>query len=124
VAAGVDLELRSLPEGQHIFYLGAGRVPEIDAAVAEMAAWLRSKIGLAPGLNDPRTGAGVLAPRRPRLIVAALGALTPAGPRPARPSALRQQASVDSGPRAGPGSGRPRRKARSMEQENSAQRTR
>jgi len=47
-AAGVDLELRSLPEGQHIFYLGAGRVPEIDAAVAEMAAWLRSKIGLAP----------------------------------------------------------------------------
>jgi epsilon-lactone hydrolase len=46
--AGVDLELRSLPEGQHIFYLGAGRVPEIDAAVAEMAAWLRSKIGLAP----------------------------------------------------------------------------
>src|SRR5712691_9812148 len=45
-AAGVDLELRSLPEGQHIFYLGAGRVPEIDAAVAAMGAWLRSKIGL------------------------------------------------------------------------------
>jgi epsilon-lactone hydrolase len=46
-AAGVDLELRSLPEGQHNFFLGAGRVPEIDAAVSEMAAWLRSKIGLA-----------------------------------------------------------------------------
>lgn len=45
-AAGVDLELRSLPEGQHNFFLGAGRVPEIDAAVAEMGAWLRSKIGL------------------------------------------------------------------------------
>jgi acetyl esterase/lipase len=46
-AAGVDLELRSLPEGQHNFFLGAGRVPEIDAAVAEMGAWLRSKIGPA-----------------------------------------------------------------------------
>ena len=46
-AAGVDLELRSLPEGQHNFFLGAGRVPEIDAAVAEMGAWLRSKMGLA-----------------------------------------------------------------------------
>jgi epsilon-lactone hydrolase len=45
-AAGVDLELRSLPEGQHNFFLGAGHVPEIDAAVAEMGAWLRSKIGL------------------------------------------------------------------------------
>ena len=46
-AAGVDLELRSLPEGQHNFFLGAGKVPEIDAAVSEMGAWLRSKIGLA-----------------------------------------------------------------------------
>jgi monoterpene epsilon-lactone hydrolase len=46
-AAGVDLELRSLPEGQHNFFLGAGRVPEIDAAVSEMGAWLRSKFGLA-----------------------------------------------------------------------------
>ena len=45
-AVGVDLELRSLPEGQHNFFLGAGRVPEIDAAVVEMGAWLRSKIGL------------------------------------------------------------------------------
>jgi epsilon-lactone hydrolase len=46
-AAGVDLELRPLPEGQHNFLLGAGRVPDIDAAVTEMGAWLRSKIGLA-----------------------------------------------------------------------------
>jgi acetyl esterase/lipase len=45
-AAGVDLDLRCLPEGQHNFFLGAGRVPEIDAAVTEMGAWLRSKIGL------------------------------------------------------------------------------
>ena len=46
--AGVDVEVRCLPQGQHIFYLGAGRVPEVDAAIAAMAAWLRSKIGLAP----------------------------------------------------------------------------
>ena len=44
--AGVDLELRSLPEGQHNFFLGAGHVPEITAAVAEIGAWVRSKIGL------------------------------------------------------------------------------
>jgi monoterpene epsilon-lactone hydrolase len=47
-AAGVDLELRCLPEGQHNFFVGAGRVPEIDAAIAAMAAWLRPKIGLDP----------------------------------------------------------------------------
>ncbi len=44
---GVDLEVRSLPEGQHNFFLGAGKVPEIDAAVSEMGAWLRSQFGLA-----------------------------------------------------------------------------
>jgi acetyl esterase/lipase len=46
-AAGVDLELRSLPEGQHNFFLGAGHVPEITAAVAEIGSWVRSKVGLA-----------------------------------------------------------------------------
>jgi epsilon-lactone hydrolase len=46
-AAGVDLELRSLPEGQHNFFLGAGHVPEITAAVAEIGAWVRSKVGIA-----------------------------------------------------------------------------
>jgi len=46
-AAGVDVELRSLPEGQHNFFLGAGHVPEITAAVAEIGAWVRSKVGLA-----------------------------------------------------------------------------
>jgi epsilon-lactone hydrolase len=45
--AGVDLELRSLPEGQHNFFLGAGHVPEITAAVAEIGAWVRSKVGIA-----------------------------------------------------------------------------
>jgi acetyl esterase/lipase len=46
-AAGVDLELHSLPEGQHNFFLGAGHVPEITAAVAEIGAWVRSKVGIA-----------------------------------------------------------------------------
>jgi acetyl esterase/lipase len=46
IAAGVDVTLRTLPFGQHNFILGAGRVPEIDAAVAEMAEWLRAKLGV------------------------------------------------------------------------------
>ena len=45
--AGVDVSLHSLPEGQHNFILGAGRVPEVDQAIAEMGGWLRSKLGLA-----------------------------------------------------------------------------
>lgn len=45
-AAGVDVTLRALADGQHNFILGAGRVPEIDAAIIEMASWLREKLGL------------------------------------------------------------------------------
>ena len=45
--AGVDVTLRALPEGQHNFILGAGRVPEVDRAIEEIARWLRSKLGLA-----------------------------------------------------------------------------
>jgi acetyl esterase/lipase len=45
-AAGVETSLRSLPEGQHNFVWGAGRVPEVDQAVQEMGQWLRSKLGL------------------------------------------------------------------------------
>ncbi len=45
--AGVDVSLRSVPEGQHNFILGAGRVPEVDQAIQEMGQWLRSKFGLA-----------------------------------------------------------------------------
>jgi monoterpene epsilon-lactone hydrolase len=44
--AGVDVSLHSLPEGQHNFILGAGRVPEVDQAIAKIAGWLRSKLGL------------------------------------------------------------------------------
>ncbi len=47
--AGVAVELRSLAYGQHNFILGAGRVPEIDAAIAEMSGWLRRTLGLPEG---------------------------------------------------------------------------
>jgi epsilon-lactone hydrolase len=46
-AAGIDVSVHSLREGQHNFILGAGRVPEVDQAIAEIGGWLRSKLGLA-----------------------------------------------------------------------------
>jgi epsilon-lactone hydrolase len=45
--AGVDVSLHALREGQHNFLLGAGRVPEVDQAIEEIARWLRSRLGLA-----------------------------------------------------------------------------
>jgi acetyl esterase/lipase len=51
--SGVDVSLHSLPEGQHNFIFGAGRVPEVDQAIEEMGQWLRSKLGLAA---MPRAG--------------------------------------------------------------------
>jgi acetyl esterase/lipase len=45
-AAGLDVGLHSIPAGQHLFLLGAGRVPETDTAITEMGRWLRSKLGL------------------------------------------------------------------------------
>jgi epsilon-lactone hydrolase len=46
-AAGNDVIVRAVHAGQHSFIIGAGRVPEVDDAVAEMGAWLRSRLGLA-----------------------------------------------------------------------------
>jgi monoterpene epsilon-lactone hydrolase len=40
--AGADVSLHSLPEGQHNFILGGGRVPEVDQAIEEMGR----KLGL------------------------------------------------------------------------------
>jgi epsilon-lactone hydrolase len=45
--AGIDVSLHSLPEGQHNFIWGAGRVPEADQAIEEIRGWLRSKLGHA-----------------------------------------------------------------------------
>ena len=53
---GVDVSLRSVPEGQHNFILGAGRVPEVDRAIEEMGQWLRSKLGLAAGSDSSQEG--------------------------------------------------------------------
>jgi hypothetical protein len=40
------VSLHSVPAGQHLFLLGAGRVPETDAAIAGMGQWLRSKLAV------------------------------------------------------------------------------
>ena len=45
--AGVEVSLHSVPEGQHSFIHGAGRVPELDEAIEQMGRWVRSKLGLA-----------------------------------------------------------------------------
>jgi monoterpene epsilon-lactone hydrolase len=50
--SGVDVTVHSLPEGQHNFILGAGRVPEVDQAIEEMARWLRSKFDLGLMLHS------------------------------------------------------------------------
>src|SRR6516225_1752326 len=43
-AASVNVTHHAVPEGQHLFLLGAGRVPETHAAIADMGRWLRSKL--------------------------------------------------------------------------------
>ncbi|MEU3616219.1 alpha/beta hydrolase [Streptomyces sp. NPDC006872] len=41
----VTSEVHPLPEGQHSFVLGAGRVPEVDRAIQQMGQWLREHLG-------------------------------------------------------------------------------
>ncbi|MER6184160.1 alpha/beta hydrolase [Streptomyces sp. NPDC001652] len=41
----VTSEVHALPEGQHSFVLGAGRVPEVDEAIGVMGQWLREHLG-------------------------------------------------------------------------------
>ena len=43
---GVDVTLDVFPEMQHVFQMGAGNVPESDAAVAKIGAFLRPRLGL------------------------------------------------------------------------------
>jgi acetyl esterase/lipase len=43
-AASVNVTIQAVPEGQHLFLFGAGRVPETDAAITDMGRWLRSKL--------------------------------------------------------------------------------
>jgi epsilon-lactone hydrolase len=54
-AAGNDVLVRAVPAGQHSMVpLGAGWVPEVNAAIAEIGDWLPSKLGLA-ALQDTAT---------------------------------------------------------------------
>ncbi|WP_060882323.1 alpha/beta hydrolase [Streptomyces caniscabiei] len=41
----VTTETHAMPEGQHSFILGAGRVPEVDQAIGQMGQWLRKHLG-------------------------------------------------------------------------------
>ncbi|SPM36200.1 Acetyl esterase/lipase [Mycobacterium rhizamassiliense] len=43
-AAGNNQYLQSVQHGQHSFIMGAGRVPEVGDAIAEMGKWLRRKL--------------------------------------------------------------------------------
>ncbi len=45
-AAGNEVVVRQIDEGQHSFIMGAGRVPEVDRVISEMGEWLRSTLGL------------------------------------------------------------------------------
>jgi acetyl esterase/lipase len=44
--AGNDIVVRRVDEGQHSFIMGAGRVDEVDRAIAEIGRWLNSTLGL------------------------------------------------------------------------------
>ncbi|MEV3908153.1 alpha/beta hydrolase [Streptomyces canus] len=41
--AGIDTATVVVPGGQHSYVYGAGRVPEVDAAIARIGAWVREK---------------------------------------------------------------------------------
>lgn len=41
----VTSEVHPMPEGQHSFVLGAGRVPEVDQAIQQMGQWLHEHLG-------------------------------------------------------------------------------
>lgn len=45
-AAGVDVTLDVFPEMQHVFQIAVGNMPEADAAVAKIGAWLKPRLGL------------------------------------------------------------------------------
>src|SRR5262245_11627310 len=54
--AGVDVSLHALPEGQHNFILGAGRVPEVDRAIEGIGAWLRTRFAASAAAQARRHG--------------------------------------------------------------------
>ena len=44
-AAGNDVLVRAVEGGQHSFIIGAGSVPEVDTAIAEIGDWLQKQLG-------------------------------------------------------------------------------
>jgi epsilon-lactone hydrolase len=44
--AGIDVRLDIFPDMLHTFQMAAGRAPEADDAIREMAAWVRPRLGL------------------------------------------------------------------------------
>jgi monoterpene epsilon-lactone hydrolase len=46
-AAGVEVKIDLYPDMQHVFQFLAGTAPEADAAIQQMAEWVRPKLGLA-----------------------------------------------------------------------------
>jgi acetyl esterase/lipase len=44
----LDVSLRGVPGGQHLWLLTAGQVPETDTAIAEIGRWLRSRLIASP----------------------------------------------------------------------------
>lgn len=45
-AAGVDVTIDVVPDMQHVFTFLAGRAVEADTAIADIAAWIRPRLGL------------------------------------------------------------------------------
>ncbi len=44
--AGVDAQMKEAPGMQHVFQFLAGKAPEADQSIKEMAQWVRPKLGL------------------------------------------------------------------------------
>jgi epsilon-lactone hydrolase len=44
--AGVDASLDIFPDMLHTFQMAAGRAPEADDAIGQLAAWVRPRLGL------------------------------------------------------------------------------
>jgi acetyl esterase/lipase len=51
-AASVDVTIEIAPGMQHVHLWMAGRAPEADNTIANVATWLRPKLGLAPAKSD------------------------------------------------------------------------
>ena len=44
--AGIDVRLDVFPGMLHTFQMAAGRVPEADDAIRQLAGWVRPRLGL------------------------------------------------------------------------------